>query len=429
MDQSKDNDIERIKSSFESSNSTAPNFIWENLDKQLYVDRVWMKIKVRLDTIQLYRRRTIVFAYSVCALLILLVGSWFFLEWNGRTTNQTAKENIRKSSLAETKVKNRSSHKLIFTSSKQSAINKPEKHMTTTLPFLNHHFKADAKSNLYITTTNDSLKEKNLYANITNQDFIEISKSSIDALPDTIYRLDFMQIKLPKSNNDSTLPISYITIPVDSTIPYPKTKNSKNEIGLIYAMSNTILINNDFEESYREGSTVSLVPTFASSYGLIYNHKFSKSNALSLELFVISNQNQHSYLYVNGKYYKKAIESVYSKAVLLYQKNFHFGRMKPCNTYFVKGGGYYSLLTKNSTYLVHNNKKTDIPISIISNMDYGVKLSIGKEIELNKIIIGGGIQSDYGLKNIFLGDSYIPSNFNRTNNFSYGLFLNIKQKL
>ncbi|MFH2142393.1 MAG: hypothetical protein ABIJ97_08230 [Bacteroidota bacterium] len=429
MEYNKDKNIKLIKDSFELSNSKTPEFIWENIDKQLYVDRVWMSLKIKLDNIQTLKIRIRFFLYSSCIILfvVVFVGSYFLMKQQHHLDqfvfeNATLKTIIFNKNKLNDSTYNRTtySEKEMFenkTMAKNSALTINESRIYTDV--------IETSSN----KINDSMHQIQIPMNDSNQFNGEMLVIEKKKSGEPLYYINPKEIQIVDINNCSQ--INDICLPgyyADTSRLFTNYYFMKNEIGLIYALNSTLLINNDYMENNREGSSVSIDPTYASSYGLIYNYKFSMSNSLSLEFFFISNQNQNAYLYSGGKYYKKTIELDYSKAIILYQKNICFNSMKPYSYYFVKAGGYFSILTKNNIYYVRNDEKIDIPNSMLSKNDYGIKVCIGRELEINNFIIGSGLQSDYGIKNIFKGDENTPSYFNCTNNFSYGLFLSIKLK-
>ena len=110
------------------------------------------------------------------------------------------------------------------------------------------------------------------------------------------------------------------------------------------------------------------------------------------------------------------------------RRNMRLKNMNPGSRYFVRLGPYYSILSQKKVYYTRNSEIIDLPETSLSKNDYGVKLSFGWETEIKRIVIGGGLQSEYGIKNLFTGNENVPSDFNRTNNFSYGLFLTLKYK-
>lgn len=421
-----DKNIKLIKDSFESSHSKAPEFIWENLDKQLYIDRIWMKLKVQLDNIQSSRIRMKYFLYSTgIILLIIFAGSYYFIKQQ-HYVNVSNSENTKLKTIIPLKNNlNISINNITHCLENKSDENKTK---VKSLVFIVNEAEQVEIIDTLKKVYKDSTHLNRIQINTSNQFYSELSIIENQILHDSLYLLEPKEIQALYFNyEDIDKQIRFPEFSIDTSIQNRKYYSANNEIGLIYSLNNTMLINNDFAESNRAGSMVSIVPTIASSYGLIYNYKFSKSNVLSFECYFLSNQNQHAHLYLKGKYFKKTIKLDYSKMVILYQRNISFNCMKPFSWYIVKAGGYFSILTKNDIYYVHNDEITDMP-TMISNNDYGVKLCIGREREMKNFIIGGGFQSEYGLKNIFKGDENIPSDFNRTNNFSHGLFVTLKLK-
>lgn len=427
MEHIKDKNIKLIKDSFESTNSKAPEFIWENLDKQLYVDRVWMKLKIKLDKIQTFKIRIRFFLYSAGIILLLIfTGSYYFMHEQYLVNNFVSKDTKLKTLFTHNNHQDAKAYYKATTLEKVISEKKPKVKNSV---FIIQKTKQSKVIDTLNNTPIANIYQNNLTIGNTSQFYSELSMVSKQIINDSLFYIEPKEVEtLGISKDDQYSQINLPEFSFDTTKQYDNYYLAKNELGLIYSLNSTMLINNDFIESKREGSMVNVLPTVASSYGLIYNHTFSKSNVLSFEFYFLSNQNQHAHIYSNGKYYKKNIELDYSKAVISYQRDIRLFSMKPSSWFFVKAGGYFSILTKNNIYYVRNDEITDMPTSMISKNDYGIKLSIGREKETKFFIIGGGLQSEYGLKNIFKGDEYTPSDFNRTNNFSHGFFMTLKFK-
>lgn len=425
MKSSFENNIKLIKDGFESSDSKAPDFVWNKLDKQLYIDRVWQKLKIRLDKTQKLRIRTRIFSFSATILLLALFISYYSLTNKSFQTIKTSNNNINYEPFAQDKKRETYNYKLEQTKESHN----PEKQLTLKSSILPDSIKTNSGEvlNSPENLINDSIVLFRLYLNKSKSEESKPSTDESHIMHDSFIYLNPKDEQLLNigDNLDNIKMIDY-QLYSDSTFVYSNFNSHKNEIGIIYNLNNTILINNDFIESNREGSTVSILPAIASSFGMVYNYTFSPIGAISFECFIISNQNQFINLYHDGKYYKKTIELDYSKIAVLFQKDFGFKSTNLQTNYFIKAGGYFSIMTKNNIYLTRNNENFNLTTLNIDKKDCGIKISFGREMEINNFIIGSGFQSEYGLMNIFLGNETEPSYFNRTNNFCFGLFLTLK---
>ncbi|MBL4658391.1 MAG: hypothetical protein JKX73_10345, partial [Flavobacteriales bacterium] len=176
---------------------------------------------------------------------------------------------------------------------------------------------------------------------------------------------------------------------------------------------------------FRATSLIRTTPTYAASYGLVANYDFNYKNALSTEFYINAKAEQDYGVYIEGLYFDKSIELNYSKVTLLYQRNIlQFSKVIP-SRYTVKAGGYWGFLKTKRKY--YNDKIVSSSESY-TDMDYGVKLAIGQEKELSSIVLGYGLNSEYGFKNIFAGNDRVPADFNETHTFNVGGYINLKYK-
>lgn len=425
MESKNDKTYNHIRNSFEKRPSKAPDGIWENIDKQLYVDRVWLKLKPELDRIETakIKSRQIV-NYAAFILLFFLAASIYYILNNVKGKIQYAGKLKSDSCI------------IMYNQSKDNPVTIFHPRIIASA---SNGLSEESKVQKILTNLNNDKQNNERISSVAgNKTIIETKVTdTIAALCNnkSEYHIDSLQKLTPVQsglfNNPSenlTMQLRYPEFVNDSIRFKPLTVPSRHQLGIIYALNNTMLIDNEFMDSHREGSMISIIPSLASSYGLSYNFNFSGSNSISSDLYIISNQNQYMNLYSNGRYYRKNIEIVYSKIVLSYQRDIRLKNMNPGSRYFVRLGTYYSVLSQNKIYYTRDNEKIDLPETSLSNNDYGIKFSLGWETDIKRIVIGGGLQSEYGIMNIFEGDNSVPSDFNRTNNFSYGLFIAIKLK-
>ncbi|HBS85208.1 MAG: hypothetical protein A2W91_01850 [Bacteroidetes bacterium GWF2_38_335] len=420
MGQFEDKNIELIKNSFVTTDEKAPEFVWESIDKHLYIDRTWHKMKAKLDYIQIIRKRRIAAVYLIS--LLFIAGSFFYIDFDRFKTSNYPDNNL--AAIHNNQIIKKESQKK-ESEAKDSNLNRSliiEEYPKINSKNQNRVETYDQIPDILSSFATDKISNKLQKNNIENEN------KPLFILHDSIKKMNPLSPKII-DNQSVELSIIYSFIKTEpELLSSEKTfKSEKNQIGLIYELNNTMLINNEFIEGYREGSLISIVPSIASSYGFIFNHYFSNSGAISSELFFVSNQNQHTNVYLNGKYYTKGIELNYTKAAITFHKKISFNKTKLNSCYFIKAGSYFSVLTRNTTYFQRNNETTHEFDAKISNIDFGLKFALGREIQIKNVIIGCGFQSEYGLNNIFMGSESIPSDFDRTNNFNFGVFLNLKK--
>ncbi len=431
MELNKDKNTELIKKSFESKNSKAPEFVWENIDKKLYVERVWIKLKEKLDKIQRVKTAIRIFMYSTATLLLIVfAGTYYLSQKQDEPVVITGKKLVKP-------LQNTENNKLSGSRAGEEIadVQNTDNYASgmSGLPV------EKSRSGTYATGNNVKVLSGANQASVIAEKTNAYSQENNSAINPAVLTNNKDSKQPGLLHRISPYKINAINYPVidfpllynfrGNTILQKNNKFKRNELGLSYSINSTVVIDNNFLSSGREGSLISFNPTFASEFGFIYNYRISGQNAFSAEFFFISNHNQDIYLYSGGRYYKKITELDYSKLVVSYQQNVRFDFMIPDSWCFVKAGGYFSVLTKDNIYYVRNDERTELPNSMFSKNDYGINICLGTEFSFNnQIVTAAGLRSEYGLKNIFKGDANLPSDFNRTNNFSYGLFVTVKMR-
>ena len=116
----------------------------------------------------------------------------------------------------------------------------------------------------------------------------------------------------------------------------------------------------------------------------------------------------------------------YSKITLLYQRNIQQHMRIIPSKYTIKAGWYFAYLKNKFRY--HNDDIVSINDDY-ADLDFGIKLAIGQEKDIRKFILGYGINSEYGLKNIFRGNERMDADFDNTKIARIGAYLIVKYKL
>lgn len=423
MDEKKDIET-KIKENFDGLNKPAPPHIWDNLNKQLNIDRTWQRIDKKLDRRSgiIYRRKIA----SIAALLLLLLGGTIYLFKNKsgqftyitELTNKQEQKNPNKSAIAENnnfkKEKNRN--------------DKPE-------PLVQAQSSKKGKANPVIIMQNNDIPQ-----NFTSQQFnknkgIVNNNPSRNLIEKTMENdsLSFISIMPVKSifvanpeRNDTVLP--NLCVSSDSNLTATISIRKKGfEIGTTYSYNNIWIINNDTRNSFDENSLIQTTPTYAGSYGLVANYNISVNSSVSTEFYINSKYIQEYDEFIEGRFTNKATEFNYYKLTLLYQFNINQSPYKTIPSKYTFKAGVYGASLKN-----HKQYFNRIYISETDKFtatDYGVKLAIGEEKKFGHIIVGYGINGEYGLKNIFDGNSQMPSQFNVTNNALIGGYVILKYGL
>ena len=417
MENIKENNDRLIRKSFENLPSKAPDYVWEKINNQLYIDNIWKNIDSELDVISNRKKRFAYLGYPAAILILLLILSSIFTYFNS-SENRTAGFSDSKNSSLNIITKIIESKKENYSKSilnKNHPENKKQSIIMSNHPDISHLNNADkftySKNNNYNLSLNSTkiITESGVNSNSNRHN------DSLNIL--MVNSLYFSQIG---NNYDPEIEM------INSDISNVKTNSHTLQLGVIYSINNTMIINQDLIENYREESTIRIDPTLASSFGILLDIKKTPRTYFSTEIYLISNHRQFANLYSNGRYYKKGIELEYKKIVVSYKRLYSFKAWSEKSDMFFKTGAYVSYLTSNDIYYMRNDIKTDEQNFLLYKYDYGLKISAGREMYLGRFSMSIGIQAEYGLKNIFKGSEDIPSYFNRTNNFSHGLFVSLK---
>ncbi|MFH0896147.1 MAG: hypothetical protein V2A54_17070 [Bacteroidota bacterium] len=422
-----DKDINRVKESFDSLNREAPDFVWENLNRQLHIDRTWLKIKSRLDRIQQNRKRKEIAFYFSLIFLMLLSASlvWLFSKRESLSKGSLfVKHSYYGPLVSIDKQPNFSKTKNIETNAQKNPNNNSRTINTTPALFNYWINKTKTKTNASIIKT---LPESN------NGDSVYVQKENTTVLFSELVKDSLFKTPVVAFNNFPYSPSRYLCIKnnlFNDSSHFPlKQKRKVFSVGVIYALSSSLLINEEFRASNNEESLTSLTPGLSSGYGLVCNIAGQKNNSFDFEFFIKSRQSQHLQYYERGRYYNKTTVLEYSKIALMYQKDFYVFMKKPTLHIAVKGGGYFSYLTKDKVSLTYNDVEFSNVSSDYSNLDYGLKLCTSFEKDVKRFVMGFGLHAEYGIKNIFTGNSTIPMDFNNTQIFNHGAYITFRYRL
>lgn len=426
----------RVKESFEIVDAKAPGHVWNNVSRQLNIDLVWKRTKRVLDIRTKVRKWSRAAALLLLLLLPGLVGYYYFVrpdtshsgsyaegtqpesvetaekKLNGSNNHDFSVDDLQKSTEKEGYFENS-----ILKDSVETAVLSPVSEAT-----IANHIHKGSKDVTY-SKRRESRNKKTSLASI--MDFIRANDDSVFIQKGSISKITPKTIALILYTNDNIRELALL--PVDNTDSDTGTTTIyRTDIGLIGVLNNTWLINNETKNGLRSESLVKTHPTFASSYGLIFNFKLDSRNVIATEMFIHSAIHQHYNLYQEGKYLSKDIDLEFYKFGLLYQRNvLQHGRLIPSN-YTMKIGGYLA-------YLKEKSKIIDGRIVSVSDdyddFDYGFKIAAGQEKTFNRIILGYGIVSEIGVHNIFSGNEKTPSDFDLTRNRSIGAYLSLRYKL
>lgn len=214
---------------------------------------------------------------------------------------------------------------------------------------------------------------------------------------------------------------------VQFTVPFLQDDSKKNkdpnirnfEAGPVWVFHNSWLLNNETRNSFDENSLISTDASYKQHWGLAVNYKLTGKSILATEIHFLSKIGQQYKMYGEGEYLKKGLELRYNKIVLQYQRNL-MGRGTVIPSWFtVKAGIYGGLLHEKLGEIREEESR-------YSRFDYGLRLALGQENKLGRIVLGYGFSTERGFKNVFRGTEKIPAAYNKTYIQNFGTYVNVR---
>lgn len=387
---------EQIKNSFEQQSNYAPEDVWENVNRQLTIDDSWRKIKSTLD------KRVILFWSRIAAAILIAIIVLYKVS-SDFNTNILSDATPASSFNRESEIRNIQQ----FTSIDD--IIPESENISSNSVYQNYDPVVIESNDQFVQTTDivDNINDKNLQkVDRPYNENIEILKNK---------RPQLLNIK-----HEGKLPNLHDTIAVDYYSEDNK-KHHRYEIGVTYSLHNTWLLNNETRESFDNASLVNTHASYTNNYGLLFTYFINENNAITSELYTHGMIKQHYETYIEGKYYRKDIELHYSQLAVMYNYDLALYSRRP-SAYSFKTGLYISNFNKKQSSLGEDLVQE---LSDFSSLDYGLKLSVGHKNYFNRFAFEYGFNSEYGLKNIFVGNESTPSDFNETHPFHIGAYLNL----
>lgn len=380
---------DKVSQSFEKERNVLPDSIWKAIQNDLDLNDVWISIsnKVRINT----------FSWSKLAVASLLIA---FI-----------------SLLPPTQIKNPEVLNNTFFLGENNFIF--ENIANTILPRVKINQLANSTNKLIVKDR--PIEEKIEEKNITNNYFEPNNFAIHNDLSLDEENLNIDKISLPISlieQNISTI----VTVPNEITATVDNKKRSNFRIGLFASINTTFINNEDTRNSFSKSSLLSSKMSTETPSGLSVDYYFNNNIGISASyLFHSSSKSKIGY-YENGFYKIKTTEINYNKGSVLfnYAKSVRTGKS---NEKYIFSAGPYLAFNKNSM-IIAGETITSFNTSY-KKFDYGLKLQIGKEQQWSNLILGYGLNTDIGVRNI-LNNTSLEPNKNYSSNFNIGLYTTLK---
>lgn len=210
----------------------------------------------------------------------------------------------------------------------------------------------------------------------------------------------------------------------DST-QHDQPERGKWQIGVIGSVKNTWLINPETANGLQSSSLNDTRLTFGKEFGLTLQRSIGGSSAIQFEYYFYSEIGQRYHEYINALYQTKDVRLRYQKFQVVYRTRVWRNSSAPA--LYAVSGVRVSRLTMADTSIGNESQEVT---QEYKPWDYGFILGGEAEFMLtNKILLISGLRALYGLRNIYLGTSQAPAEFNKTHTASVGLVLGLKYRI
>ncbi len=363
---------------------------------------VWQNINVELDRVASKRRkkRLVIFIPSLLGFVALI---FIYLS----SENYSKKYALKDSSSFYIEGSENTDY-LVGQFVEEKTVNKQQQHASLE--------SSTAKNSIAITSTrNLSFKNSDNYFN-----------ENVSSISDEVFWVDLLFLKKK----------SYSLIAYQHNLLNPINANFKNKdkrfdikktsILAGYSFTNSTLINNDFYKGFDANSLIILQNLTSNNFSFGFRYKLSADYSLTANFGVANSSGQKYATYIEGNFLTNELNFKYNRIALGVDKRLssYINPLKELGALYLNSGVYFSNIS--SVELTQSNSTKEIITNQYSSFDVGLSLGLSIEIPLsNHLKISPQIESSVGLLNLFKGDDYHPSGFNKTQtlSFSPGLFL------
>jgi len=371
-----------IKESFEGQQGKAPEMVWERVQNQLDIERVWTRIASKIQI----RRYGYVLRYA-CAVLLLLIP--FALDFNNVEMNSS----------------------MTSDQGNRDATTNPSRTIEATNREQSTEQSNSIQSTATVQATLLTIPNTPRFVNVV------IPKSSQEIVTKEIG--DLAQLK--------TRPVLALNQPQNLQLqPFfnPKPKRSLGLIvGGVSSLDNTWIIDNETRSGFDDQSLVENEISMASSYGAFAEYQINRRYSIFAEYLFQSRTRQHALVYnESGKYIDKLREINTYKLAFLVTRYSQPKFNGISHSTLLRFGGYMSGVKNDFTTL--DGVITNVN-SVYKRHDIGLRAEIGKRIYLRSFVIEGGIKTEFGLANLASFKSNIPPQLNFTRLVSGGAYIRL----
>lgn len=405
-------DAEKIASGFESQNSEAPEYIWENLSQKLIIENSWEKINLRLEKNELKKVRTEELRMILIGFFILIIFVFIPLIPDKQANSTISELHLANSSNVQ------------YSKTDQFVMAQYQENRKTTSKKSSTGILYDKKK-LPVHLIQNNIDKKRTDSKIQKSELIEGALS--------LQKMDTNLVSM-KSKNVVSITLQRL---YESAVPstgYNKDereqrqKQKKYEIGIGGAYNNTIIINNVYRNSLEHGSLYSVKPSFKPSYSFLFTYHINANRRICMK-YETGKEIQRSHNFKNGLYNQNILEFSYLRMSLLYSRKLNFNMKKFQSHLIVEGGADFAYAYKSKIYVINDHNLSEYQQDVITPYGLGLQFTVGQEYLQKSYTLGFGLEGHYGLNNILKNNDQVQAKFNKTRSASLGLFIQLKKYL
>ncbi len=402
---------------FNELNEAPPDGVWNVVSDRLDVEEVWKGVDSKLSRIEARKKITSRISYSLLLLLLLGGAVTFIFFPTGQISD--------KGPVYETKFKREKAESTDQVEKNIISAGKDTKSAILSGSIGKPSVPEHGVSTTTVHSTNSALHYSNWGSAMNTDPVPDLSDHLSDFIPlpvtlITVYSPDtsFLQI----SGRDSLTPGHWVKKEITGSF-------KGFYFGGVYTYKNTWLLNNSTFNGLSSGSLDQTDLHFGHAFGFSGGYYFTPKWSAELNWYFNSQQGQTYHVYNEGEYFRKQIKLDFMLFNISMKQNQAFRIIRKnlqTSDAFLTGVNFSILkVVKDESGLEPEQVRSDY-----SDFDYGLR--IGYEYNLlfhNNILLSPALISDFGLKNIYKGNSASPGSFNRTYNASLGFNISIKYLL
>ncbi len=384
-----------------------PSSAWPEIKEELDINTVWNRINIKLTK---KKRRIFIWWNVAAASFILLLAAYVF---------QNSFKDAKNSSLDSPSALVNKEQKQGMKSDEQSFENINDYRVVTdehhVSPTLNdedvsnmNNYSSETIDNGYLIDNNRLNRNKN---NLVNSEFVLIQPIKLSSTN-----------KLNPRNFDHEIP----EIEIQPLGKINKPLRQRRWIVGAFVLANYSIISDATSRAAFSGNSLTSNNLVISiDYGVYGQFYTNRNYFVQTKFYWNSKINRSTQKYDHFEYVNNRLELDYYKLSLSAGKSLSIGRLK--QTWFNPALGVFGAYMKNGIEYQQNEVlNTNAPYK---KWNYGLQLDLGIQHEFNQFILGYGLNSSFGLSNIFQGTEQQSSFLNVSRTFTNGVYFRLGFKL